>query len=65
MRYRFLVVVVFALGCALAVAFLGGDAAASGKIPFFGSDTPLAISATGGIAALVIVLVLGYYFYVK
>jgi hypothetical protein len=62
---RFLVVVVFALGCALATTFLGGEAVASGKIPFFGESNPLAISATGGIAVLVISLVLGYYFYVK
>jgi uncharacterized membrane protein len=61
---RFLVSIVFALGCALATTFLGGEAAASGKIPI-GKENPLAISATGGIAVLVIVLVLAYQFYVK
>jgi hypothetical protein len=62
---KFLVTAVFALGCALSATFLGGDAVASGKIPFLADKSPLAISATGGIAVLVIVLVLGYYFYVK
>jgi hypothetical protein len=62
---KFLVVIVFSLGCSLAAAFLGGDAAASGNIPFISKDNPLAVSATGGIAVLIIVLLLGYYFYVK
>lgn len=60
---RFLVIAVFALGCALAATFLGGEAAASGRIPFVGDAHPLAISTTGGIAVLIIVLVLGHYFY--
>ena len=60
---RFLVVAVLALGCALSAAFLGGHAVATGKIPFFGNAHPLAISTTGGVAILVIVLVLGHYFY--
>jgi hypothetical protein len=60
---RFLVVAVLALGCALSATFLGGEAVASGKVPFFGNAHPLAISATGGIALLVIILVLGHYFY--
>jgi hypothetical protein len=61
---RFLVVAVLALGCALSAAFLGGHAVASGKIPFFGNAHPLAISTSGGIAVLVIILVLGHYFYI-
>jgi hypothetical protein len=60
---KFLVVAALALGCALSAAFLGGHAAATGKIPFFGNAHPLAISTTGGVAILVIVLVLGHYFY--
>jgi hypothetical protein len=60
---RFLVVAVLALGCALSAAFLGGHAAATGNIPFFGNAHPLAISTTGGVAILVIVLILGHYFY--
>lgn len=59
-----LVSFVFALGAALATAFLGGEAAASGKIPFFGDHNPLTISATGGIAVLIIMLVVLHYFYV-
>ena len=60
---KFLVVAAFALGCALSTTFLGGEAVASGKIPFFGKANPLLISTTGGIAVLVIILVLGHYFY--
>lgn len=62
---RFLVVAVLAFGCALSAAFIGGQAATKGKIPFFGDKNPLAISATGGIAVLIIVMALGYYFYAK
>jgi hypothetical protein len=62
---RFPLVVVFALGSAFATWFFGGDAVASGKIPFLGDQNPLAISATGGVAVLIIILTLGYYFYVK
>jgi hypothetical protein len=58
---RFLVLVVLAFGAAMAAGFLGGKAAAEGKIPF----TPIAVSTTGGVAVLVIVLLLGYYLYVK
>ena len=60
---RFPVVAVLALGCALATTFLGGEAVATGKIPFFSNAHPLAISTSGGVAVLVIVLVLGHYFY--
>jgi hypothetical protein len=60
---KFLVVAVLALGCAMSATFLGGEAVAAGKVPFFGNAHPLAISTTGGIAVLVILLVLGHYFY--
>ena len=60
---RFLVLVVFALGSAFSAAFLTGDAATSGKIPFFGDQNPLAIIASGGIAVLIIILAIGYYIY--
>src|SRR5687767_823650 len=57
---RFLIVIVFALGAAFGSAGLGGYAAAEGKLPFPGAENhPLAISATGGIAVLAIVLLLG------
>jgi hypothetical protein len=48
---------VIALGMALAAAFIGGDAAAKSKIPFF-KNSPIAISASGGIAVFVIVFAL-------
>ncbi len=59
---RFLVSLVFSLGAALAVAFLGGDMAATGKVPFF-KDSPLTFSATGGVATLVILLAVMHHFY--
>jgi hypothetical protein len=48
---------VIALGMALAAAFIGGDAAAKSEIPFF-KNSPIAISASGGIAVFVIVFAL-------
>jgi hypothetical protein len=58
---RFLILVVLAFGAAMAAGFFGGKAAAKGMIPF----TPIAVSTTGGVAVLVIVLLLGYYLYVE
>jgi hypothetical protein len=59
---RFLLHLVFALGSALCVTFLGGEAAASGKIPLIGKH-PLAFSVSGGIAVLVILLALLHRLY--
>jgi hypothetical protein len=59
---RFLVVVVLALGTALSSAFLGGSAAAAGKVPIF-KNSPMKFTVTGGIAAFIIVLVLGHFLY--
>lgn len=57
---------VLALGCALAAAFLGGDASAKGHLPIpFLNNHPLAVSATGGIAVFIIVLVLGYALFIR
>jgi hypothetical protein len=57
---------VLALGAALSGSFLGGSAAAEGKIPLpFVKDHPIAFSAGGGVAILVIVLVIGYYIYIR
>lgn len=52
---RFLVHLLFALSASFCAAALGGEAAASGKIPIF-KRNPMAFSATGGIAVLLIVL---------
>jgi hypothetical protein len=61
---RFAAVVVLAFGIALSFAFIGGDAAGKGSIPLpFSKKKPFVFSVAGGIAAFVIVLVLGYYFY--
>jgi hypothetical protein len=59
---RFLVGLVVALGGSLAVTFLGGEMAASGKIPL-AAQHPLKFSATGGVATLVVLLALMHYFY--
>jgi hypothetical protein len=59
---RFLVHFAFSLASALCVAALGGEAAASGKIPLVGKH-PLVFSATGGIAVLVIMLAVLHWLY--
>jgi hypothetical protein len=57
---QFLLVSVIALGVAMSMAFLGGDAAAKGQIPIPGVDKhPVEFSVTGGIAAFIIVLIIG------
>jgi hypothetical protein len=59
---RFLVHLAFSLATALCAAALGGEAAASGKIPILGKH-PLVFSATGGIAVLVIMLAVLHWLY--
>jgi len=60
-----LVAFLFSIGAAMSVTFLGGEAAASGKIPFLGKSKPLVFSASSGIAVLIILLVLLNYLYVR
>jgi hypothetical protein len=56
---RFFVIAVFGLGSALSVSFMGGSAAASGKIPIpFVRDHPVRFSVAGGIATLVVATLL-------
>lgn len=56
---RFLVVVVIAFGVALSITFLGGAVAARGSVPLpFISRHPFTFSASGGIAAFIVVLTL-------
>jgi len=53
----FLVCAVLSLGAALATAFIGGNASATGNIPIPGlQEHPLAVSLTGGVAVLLIML---------
>ena len=54
----FLVNITLSLGAALAVAFLGGNASAKGAIPFM--QNSLAVSLTGGLAALIITLIVTF-----
>jgi hypothetical protein len=60
-----ILVLFFAFGCALSTAFLGGFAIAEGKIkvPVVENNT-IKFSAGGGIAVLVVVLLLGYWIFV-
>ena len=52
--------VLMAFCVAASAAFLGGTAAASGKIPFF-QDSPIQFSAVGGIGIFVVVLLVMKY----
>ena len=52
--------VVVALGLALSIAFIGGDASLRGKLPVLWlRSKPLAIATVGGVAAFLIVLLIG------
>jgi hypothetical protein len=64
-RGRFALLSVLALGAAFAAAAFTGRAAVSGEIPFLQNQKPLAVSATGGFAAFILVFVLGYWIYIK
>jgi hypothetical protein len=60
----FLVVAVLSLGVALASAFIGGDAAAKGRVPIPGVQRhAIEFSAAGGIAVFVLVMVLSSWLY--
>jgi hypothetical protein len=57
---NFLVVIVLALSGSLSAFLLGGTVVARGVIPIpFVKEHPLEFAATGGIAALVVLLLLG------
>lgn len=61
---RFPMLVVLAIGVSLSAAFLGGQASIKGNLPLpFLNDHPLSVSAGGGVAIFVIVLVLGAWIY--
>jgi hypothetical protein len=63
---RFLVVAILGLALAFSVSFIGGNAVARGKLPLpFARSHPFEFTVTGGIAAFVIVIALGFYFYVR
>lgn len=64
---RFLVVCVLALGCGLSANFLGGTAVARGKLPLpepFRSH-PISFGVSGGVAVIVLVLLLGRFIYIE
>ena len=64
---RFPIVAALALGAALAAGAIGGSASAKGSLPIPGLEDrdPIVIATGGGIAVLLIVMLLGYQMYVR
>src|SRR4051794_11128011 len=62
---RFPAIVVLALATALASAFIGGSASASGQLPLPKGMSPVKFAVTGGIAVLIILLILGHTLWVQ
>lgn len=61
---RFLPIAVLALGTALAFGFIGGSAKAEGTLPNIpGIDSPITFALAGGVAALLVVLSVGWILY--
>lgn len=61
---RYLVIIILGLGSALSASFVGGSAAAKGDIPItVARNRPFSFSVGGGVAVLIIVLVLGWALY--
>jgi hypothetical protein len=61
---RFAVIAVFSLGVGLSASFLGGTAAAEGKIPLpFAQANPLQFSLAGGVAVVMISMLLASALY--
>ena len=60
---RIIVVTVIAFGLAFANAFIGGNAAAKGKLPLMFEKYSIEFSAAGGVATFLIVFVLGSVLY--
>lgn len=61
---RYLVIMILGLGSSLSASFIGGSAAAKGQIPItLARNNPISFSVGGGIAVLIVVLVLGYVLY--
>jgi hypothetical protein len=63
---RFILVAFLALSIGLSSTFLGGTAVARGtmSLPLI-KESPMSFAVTGGIAAFIIILVLGYFLYAK
>lgn len=56
---RFIVITIIAFGLSFSGAFIGGNAAAKGKIPFVSEAYTAEFSAGGGVATFLIVFILG------
>ena len=55
---RFLITLLFSFNAALATAFIGGVAAAKGSIPLLDAKYVVEFSATGGVAVLIILMLI-------
>lgn len=63
---KYLVVIVLALAGALSTAFLGGHASARGTIPLpSAQEHPFRYAVSGGVAVLFLLLILGYWLFLK
>jgi hypothetical protein len=61
---RFPIIIVLAFGAAMSFGFIGGSAAAKGKIHLpNGAGDPIQFAVGGGIAVLILVLILGWWLY--
>ncbi|MGF6329301.1 hypothetical protein ABH909_002179 [Pseudomonas sp. BS3782 TE3695] len=60
---RFIVITIIAFGLSFSGAFIGGNAAAKGKIPFVSEAYTAEFSAGGGVATFLIVFVAGSFLY--
>lgn len=58
----FLLGIAFAIGMAMAAGFIGGSAAVSGGLGEYAKDKPIQVSAGGGIAVLIVSLILFFMF---
>jgi hypothetical protein len=62
---RFPVIAILGICAAFATGFLGNYAAVQGQLPLpLVRNAPIAISAGGGLAVLIIVLIIGWYMYI-
>ena len=60
---RFIVITIIAFGLSFSGAFIGGNAAAKGKIPFISEAYTAEFSAGGGVATFLIVFIVGSSLY--
>jgi hypothetical protein len=60
---RMILVFVVSLALAMGLSFIGGDAIAKGRLPFF--ENALSVSLAGGVAVWVVGMIIGYQLFAK